>query len=272
MWRPADRVKHNRAMPANDSATGAAPRYERWILLAGIATLIAAGWGWLLYQDWSMAHMDIVDMAMPSSGPWTTADIWLVFVMWAIMMVAMMVPSVTPVVLLYHRVVAGRDASAPSSLLTSLFIAGYLIAWTVFSIAATLVQWTLHSAALLSPMMVVTAPVVGGAVLIVAGAYQWTPLKHACLSRCRSPLAFLLNSWRNGKAGAIAMGLQHGVYCTGCCWLLMAILFVVGVMNLAWIAVLTAFVLAEKVVPRGEVFARASGIVLIAWGAWLVVG
>jgi predicted metal-binding membrane protein len=246
-------------------------RLDRWMLLGGVAALLVASWAWLLYQVWAMAHMDIVAMAMPSLGPWSPADLWLVLVMWAVMMVAMMVPSVVPVVLLYQRVVAARDASAPPAVLTGFFLAGYLLVWTLFSSAATLLQWALHSAALISPMMRISAPALGGTVLIFAGVYQWTPLKHACLARCRTPLAFLLNSWRNGRAGALAMGVQHGLYCAACCWLLMAILFVVGVMNLVWIVALAALVLAEKLLPQGERLARASGIALAAWGVWLML-
>jgi predicted metal-binding membrane protein len=186
-------------------------------------------------------------------------------------MVAMMVPSATPMVLMYQRTVAARDPSARPETLTALFLAGYIIAWTLFSLLATLLQWALHSAAWLSPMMELQSHRVGGAVLVFAGLYQLTPLKQSCLFHCRSPLAFLLNSWRLGKSGAVAMGLHHGLYCTGCCWLLMAILFVVGVMNLAWVAAITLFVLVEKLAPRGEYVARVSGLGLLVWGGWLIL-
>ena len=239
--------------------------------LAGIAVLVFASWGWLLYQDWAMRHMDIVDMAMPSSGPWRAPDLMLVFVMWAIMMVAMMLPSVTPMVLLYRQVVAGREPCASPAVRTALFLLGYLLAWSGFSVAATGVQWWLHEAAVLSPAMQITAPIIGAMTLALAGLYQWSPLKRACLSHCRSPLAFLLNSWRSSMAGSVAMGVRHGLYCTGCCWLLMAILFVVGVMNLAWVAAITLFVLLEKVVPGGIRIARASGVLLVAWSTWVLL-
>jgi predicted metal-binding membrane protein len=259
-------------MPTSDSPRNLQARVDRWTLIVGVATLIAASWAWLGYQIWSMAHMDIVAMAMPSVGPWGPADLGLVLTMWVVMMVAMMVPTAMPAVLLYQRVVAGRDTSARPAALTAFFVAGYVLAWSLFAVAATLVQWALHRAAVLSPAMRLTGPAIGGAVLILAGVYQWTPLKHACLAHCRTPLAFLLNAWRGGRIGALTMGLRHGAYCTACCWLLMAILFVVGVMNLAWIIALTALVLAEKLLPYGDRVARASGIALAVWGLWLIAG
>ena len=246
-------------------------RASRHAPLAGIALLVVASWMWLLYQEWAMRHMDIVDMAMPSRGPWGIADLLLVFVMWAIMMVAMMLPSAVPVALLYRQVVAGRESDAPAGWRTSLFVAGYLIAWTAFSAVATAAQWALHESSVLSPAMQINAPVVGAATLVLAGIYQWSPLKGACLSHCRSPLAFLLNGWQAGNAGALAMGLRHGSYCTGCCWLLMAVLFVVGVMNLAWVAAIALLVLLEKVLPGGHRLAQVTGASLIAWGGWLLL-
>jgi predicted metal-binding membrane protein len=216
-----------------------------------------------------MDHMDVVDMAMPSNHAWGAWDLALVFTMWAIMMAGMMVPSVSPVVLLFARIQHQRRAQGQPFIANWLFLLGYLLVWTGFSLAATLVQWGMHAAMLISPTMVGTSPLLGGAVLIAAGIYQWTPAKYACLARCRSPLAFLLNEWRDGTWGALVMGLRHGLYCTGCCWLLMLVLFVVGVMNLLWIALLTVFVLLEKTLSRGLWVSRASGGALIAWGGWM---
>ncbi len=143
---------------------------------------------------------------------------------------------------------------------------------TGFSVAATLIQWAMHGAMLISPAMVGTSPLLGGAVLVAAGIYQWTPAKHACLAHCRSPLGFLLNEWRDGARGALIMGLRHGLYCTGCCWLLMLVLFVVGVMNLLWIALLAAFVLSEKLLPQGRWISHVTGLALIAWGSSMALG
>jgi predicted metal-binding membrane protein len=149
---------------------------------------------------------------------------------------------------------------------TAIFIAGYIVVWSGFALGATLIQWGLHEATLLSPMMATSNAILGGAILVGAGAYQLSPLKLTCLNKCRTPLGFLMNEWREGPKGILSMGLIHGAYCIGCCWMLMALLFVLGVMNLLWIAALSAFVLLEKVIPGGRWLSRASGILLIAWG------
>jgi predicted metal-binding membrane protein len=154
---------------------------------------------------------------------------------------------------------------------TSAFALGYAGAWTAFSLFATIGQWALHSAALLSPMLVSTSGGLAGALFIAAGAYQLTPLKHACLKNCRSPLHFIMARWRNGAAGAFRMGLEHGAYCVGCCWFLMGLLFVLGVMNLLWVAALTVLVLVEKAGPRGEWTARIGGIAMLAAGLYLLI-
>jgi predicted metal-binding membrane protein len=241
----------------------------RAVVIGSIVGVTLLAWAYLVYQAWAMDHMDLVGMAMPGIHAWGMWDLALVFTMWAVMMVGMMVPSVSPVLLLFARIQQQRRAQGQTYVASWLFLLGYLIAWTGFSLAATLAQWGLHAATLISPAMVGTSPLLGGAVLIAAGIYQWTPAKHACLARCRSPLGFLLNDWRDGNAGALTMGLRHGLYCTGCCWLLMLVLFVVGVMNLLWIALLTVFVLLEKTLPRGIWISRASGAALIAWGGWM---
>jgi predicted metal-binding membrane protein len=151
------------------------------------------------------------------------------------------------------------------------FLASYLVLWTAFSLAATLAQWALHSLLLISPMMVGTSPVLGSVLLVLAGIYQWTPFKQACLRHCRTPLQFLLAYWQDGTAGSFLIGLRHGAYCLGCCWLLMAVLFAVGVMNLAWIAALSVFVLLEKIIPRGLWVAKVAGLILIGFGGWMAL-
>jgi predicted metal-binding membrane protein len=148
------------------------------------------------------------------------------------------------------------------------FGAGYLAVWTGFSAVAGLSQWLLHRAALLSPAMASATPRLGGGLLIAAGVYQWLPLKGACLMHCRSPLGFFSHAWREGAAGALLMGLRHGLYCVGCCWLLMALLFMAGVMNLLWVAAIAGFVLVEKVVPGGRLLGKVAGALLVAWGTW----
>lgn len=257
--------------PAPDVPAPRPARFDRWCLGAAIAALLAASWSYLVYQDWAMRHMDIVAMAMPGAGPWTVADVALVFVMWVVMMVAMMLPSALPMILIYRRVVATR--SPTPNRLAAIFVVGYLGVWTGYSLAATLGQWSLHAGALATPSAILTSPWSAGALLIAAGVYQWTVAKRACLAGCASPLQFLLQYWRDGKRGAFSMGVFHGAYCVGCCWLLMALLFVYGVMNLVWIAALTLYVLCEKLVPPNRWLARTTGVVLIGWGvAMLAVG
>jgi predicted metal-binding membrane protein len=244
-------------------------RRDRAIIVAGVTAIALLGWAYLFYQDWGMRHMDLVSMAMPSAGAWTAADLLLVFAMWAVMMVAMMVPSATPTLLIFATIVRSRRAQGRTFIPSWVFLAGYLVLWTVFSLAATLAQWGLHNLALISPMMVATSPILGGLLLMMAGVYQWTPLKQACLRHCRTPLQFLLTCWHDGTAGAFFMGLHHGTYCLGCCWLLMTVLFAVGVMNLGWIAALSIFVLVEKIIPRGSWVAKTAGIGLMSWGGWM---
>jgi predicted metal-binding membrane protein len=246
-------------------------RQDRAIVIAGAAAMSLLGWSYLLYQDWAMRHMDLVSMAMPSIGAWGLADLLIIFAMWAIMMIAMMVPSVTPMLLTFATINRSRHAKGRVFVSIWVFLAGYIALWTGFSFVATLAQWGLHNLELISPMMVGTSPLLGSLVLTSAGIYQWTPFKYACLRHCRAPLQFLLTYWRDGNVGAFFMGMRHGAYCLGCCWLLMTVLFAVGVMNLAWITALSVFVLLEKVIPRGLVVARTAGVVLISCGGWLAL-
>lgn len=241
---------------------------ENGALAAGLGSITLLAWAYLFYQAWAMEHMDVVDMAMPGMQDWGIRDLSLVFTMWIIMMVGMMAPSATPMVLLFARIQKQRHGgrSMPAS---GLFLLGYLLVWTGFSLVVTLIEWALHHALLISPMMVATSPQLGGAVLIAAGIYQWTPAKQACLAHCRSPIGFLLNEWQDGQRGALFMGVRHGLYCTGCCWLLMLVLFVVGVMNLLWISLLTAYVLLEKFLPQGPWGSKIAGVALIGWGVWM---
>jgi predicted metal-binding membrane protein len=210
-------------------------------------------------------------VAMPTMMPWSWIDFGYMFVMWAVMMVAMMLPSATPMILLFNRVRSKRASAGRPYAPTSAFVSGYILAWVGISLLATLANWGLHSAGIMTSMTGRVAPLTGGVILIAAGVFQWTPLKHACLDHCRSPLAFLTQYWRDGVSGATVMGLHHGTYCLGCCWLLMALLFVLGVMNLLWVAALSLIVLAEKVLPKGQILSRTLGVVLVIWGGWLAV-
>ena len=242
-------------------------RRDRMIVLSGLVGISTLAWVYMGYLAWDMGHMHMaMDMAMPHMQVWGVLEIILLFVMWAVMMVAMMVPTAAPMILMFATINRRRQAQQQPFVPTAIFLAGYILVWTGFSVVATLVQWGLHAAALLSPMMVSSSPILGGILLLAAGIFQWTPLKYACLRHCRSPLGFLMTEWREGRRGALQMGLRHGGYCTGCCWFLMGLLFVAGVMNLLWVAAITVFILVEKVAPRGEWVGRIAGALLVVAG------
>ena len=252
---------------ARVSARETVLKRDRSVVLGGLIGISLVAWAYTGYLAWDMHHMAI---AMPQMQGWGVVDLLLLYLMWAVMMVAMMVPSAAPMILMFVTINRRRREQQQPFVPTAVFLAGYVLVWAGFSAVATLAQWGLHTAALLSPMMMSTSPVLGGILLIAAGLFQWTPLKYACLSRCRSPLGFLMTEWRDGMRGALHMGLKHGAYCLGCCWMLMALLFVAGVMNLLWVAAIAAFVLVEKVVPRGELVGRVAGGVLVVAGLLLL--
>lgn len=224
-------------------------RRQRGVTIAGLAIVTAIAWAWIASG---------VGMTMDMG--WSATRVFLTLAMWWVMMVAMMVPAAAPVVLLY-----AKAAPQPHGLA---FLMGYLLCWLGFSIAAVALQLGLEEAGRLAPMeMALSSRWLAGAVLIAAGLYQFTPLKSACLSHCRNPAHWLSRHFRPGQLGALRMGLSHGAYCVGCCWMLMLLLFVAGVMNLAWIAALTLLVAAEKLLRRGEWIARTGGAAFILWGA-----
>jgi predicted metal-binding membrane protein len=219
--------------------------------------------GWLLLY-WGATNMGspAAQLTMPMSD-WSWANWLAVFIMWAVMMAAMMLPTAMPMVSVFATLNRRRAEAGK----TVAFVAGYLALWTAFAAAATAAQWALQAKGLLSPMIVSMSPVLSGALLAIAGAFQFTPLKQACLRACRTPLGFLLTEWRDGLWGAARMGIRHGLYCLGCCWALMALLFVGGAMNLLWIAALTLLVAMEKLAPKGDFLAKALGALMIGAGA-----
>ena len=248
----------------------AALRRDRAVVLGSLGIVVILAWVWL----WLGAGIDMEEMDMGGGQMMLMAPEWsisyglVVFAMWAVMMVAMMLPSAAPVTLLVaniarKRATAGGAFGPP----TALFVLGYLGVWFGFAAIATLLQWGLDEAGLLSDTMAVASRLVVAAVLVAAGIYQWTPLKETCLRHCRSPLDFLLFHWREDGLGALKSGLGHGAYCLGCCWMLMALLFVGGVMNLAWIGAIALLVLIEKTLPWGGWMGRLVGVVLVLWGA-----
>ncbi len=242
---------------------------QRVTIVAALAGLVVLCWLYLFDEARQMAAMDQA-MVMPPKG---AGDLVVLLAMWWIMMIGMMLPSAAPMILTFANMNRSRRARGQPYTPTALFTSGYLLAWGGFSVAATLAQWALERATLLAPMtMKTTSPLLGGLLFIAAGLYQLTPLKSACLRSCRSPFDFVVNHWRDGAGGALRMGVSHGFYCLGCCWILMALLFAVGAMNLVWVAALTAVVLVEKLLPGGEWIARIGGVLLVACGAWLVAG
>ncbi len=234
---------------------------DRLLVASSLVGLVGLSWAYMIHMARAM-HAHGMAMAMPHTHLWNLVDLLMLFVMWTVMMVGMMVPTAAPMLLLFATINRRSQAHTTPFVPTAMFLLGYLLVWTGFSAVITVLQWGLHTAALLSPMMVSTSPLLGGLLLLAAGICQWTSLKQVCLRHCRSPLGFLTTEWREGKSGALRMGLQHGAYCVGCCWLLMGLLFVAGAMNLLWIALITVFVLVEKVVPHGDLVGRIAGIVL----------
>jgi predicted metal-binding membrane protein len=239
------------------------PRGDDVPLLAMLVLVVTASWVYLLRLGSTMTSMPTMPASMHAPG-WAA---WVAtFVMWAIMMVAMMLPSALPAILVFTAVHRRRAAAGRPAGSAMVFALGYLLVWTGFSVVATTAQLGLHAVSLLSPAMTMNSSLLTGGILVLAGVFQWTPLKRACLSQCRSPLSFLMSGWREGRRGAVAMGARHGFYCLGCCWALMALLFVAGVMNILCIAVISLAVLLEKVAPRGDVVGRAAGAALILAG------
>ena len=265
------------------AALEAVLRRDRTIVAAALFVLAALAWAYVL---WLAADMDMGDMdmsgfrmipagtalMMPATAPWNATEFALVFAMWAVMMVGMMTPSATPMILIYARV--GRQAAQQGKpfAASSWFAGGYLLTWMGFALVATFAQWALERGSWLTPKMAAASGVLSGIVLIVTGLYQWTPLKDACLRQCRTPLQFIQHhgGFRPDAFGSLALGARHGAYCVGCCWVLMAILFVGGVMNVLWIVAVTIFVLVEKMVPVGRVISRVTGAGIFASGVWVL--
>ena len=265
---------------ASRSSVEAIFRRDRWVTISGIILLTVLSWAYLFGLAAGMDDMvmegDLMSSVSGLMGPqlstWSVRDFFFMFLMWSVMMVAMMLPSASPLILLHVRVNQQQEDGGDGFHGTVAFAIGYLLVWTSFSAVATLLQWGLEKLAVLSPMMASTSSLLGAGLLLAAGIYQLTPFKNACLRHSRSPVHSLMQHWRRGTSGAFMMGFHHGVYCIGCCWLLMALLFVFGVMNLVWIAVLSVFVLLEKVVPRGELVARVAGVGFIVAGVSVLSG
>lgn len=245
---------------------------DRMIVIAALAGVCLAAWIYTLagvglsMNAFEMTSMPDLGTALSTPAPWSPSYALVVFLMWLVMMIAMMLPSASPMVLLFAAIARKQDPGSKSKTATAVFVAGYLAIWAAFSTAAALLHWALEMRGLLTPMMMPTSAVLGGTLLIAAGIYQITPLKQSCLRTCRHPIAFITQHWRSGTGGAFRMGATHGLFCLGCCWLLMTLLFFGGVMNLYWIAGIATYVLVEKLVAGGQWLSYATGALLAVAG------
>jgi predicted metal-binding membrane protein len=273
------------ANPLPPSALERVLARDRRLIAVALAALVVLAWSYLLVSSTQMGDANVSSVepmpgmpnmpGMPGMGGEAAASaqsLALTVLMWWTMMIGMMVPSTAPMILLFGNVQRRQLAAESPKLRVALFTAGYLTIWGAFSVLAAGAQIVLTRLALLSPTELTVTTWLGALFVALAGVYQLTPLKDACLRRCRSPAEFLSSHWRRGSAGAFRMGVEHGAYCVGCCWLLMGLLFVVGVMNLVWVAVIAAFVLIEKLLPYGQTTAKINGVALLALALFLAIG
>jgi len=283
-----------------------APLKDRMIVYIGVAIVLLFSWLYILGMGWHMNTLPFIDNASsmnmdmskdsmdmdksmsmnkdsnmitqiltwmpPMSNVWMLSDFFLLFMMWAVMMIAMMTPSILPMLMLFTALNARKNAQGQESTSTLILLAGYLLSWVLFSLFITMPQYYLHTNGFLNMMMEPMHVYLASFVLILAGIYQFTPYKDACLNVCQSPLSFLTNNWQDGKLGTFVIGYKHGFYCVGCCWALMLTLFALGVMNILWVIILTIFVLFEKLSYNYPIaYRRIVGIFLITWGFIIAV-
>jgi len=243
---------------------------QPFVFLSLLAVIFFA-WLYLFHQHWQMTSLPMSEMWMPPSdfSSWQVIDFGLVYLMWAVMMAAMMLPTAIPMILVFAKICRQRN-SACSAMIVS-FVLAYLLVWFIFSFLLTLLQWQMHGLHFLSPMMDNQNVNLAAAIFLLAGVYQFTPLKHTFLQYCRTPMGFLLTEWREGAVGSFYMGFKHGMVCLGCCWSQMLIMFAVGVMNLLGMALITLLVMLEKMAPvKRQLICRLVGILFIGWGIWLL--
>ncbi len=260
---------------------------DRLIVMIALFAVLLASWAYLFagagmqMSGFEMTHASLSERqageasgmgAMMTPAVWSVDYALVMFFMWWVMMVAMMLPTAAPVILIFAKMSRAQRASGRAFLSSGLFALAYLATWAGFSLLAVGLQWVFERLAWLSPTLVSSSSLLGAALLLAAGLYQVTPLKRACLRHCRQPLQFILGRWRSGRWGAFVMGLEHGAFCVGCCWFLMGLLFFGGVMNLYWIAGLAVVVLLEKMLPGGQRLGQVMGLGLFAWGAWILLG
>lgn len=239
--------------------------------LAAISVIIALSWLYLVRMNAAMPHGagGMAQMMMPATAPGLAEQFIAAFIMWSVMMMAMMLPTALPAVTVFGNLSRRRAPHSRPALSTGMFVGGYLAVWIGYSVVAATGQMALSHAALLTPMLKNTSQALSVAILLAAGVFQFTALKEMCVTQCRTPFAFFLAEWRDGKSGALVLGLKHGSYCVGCCWALMAVMFVVGAMNLLWMAALTLLMLVEKVAPARWRVSQVTGVVLLVSAAVL---
>ena len=254
------------------------------VVAAVLGSLLFIGWAYFAYMSWSIyidapglahayhdhaahSHGGLWSPPIGNSMPWGVFDFSMLFVMWVMMTLAMMLPAVVPFVFLFTRIYHGKHTAERLALPVFVFVSGYLLAWSVYSVGATVIQWFMHTRDLITPAMESNSYLMSSVVLMSAGIYQWTPLKNACLKHCHTPMGYLLTHWRDGYGGAVRMGFGHGLFCVGCCWALMLVMLVVGMMNMLWLLVLTLFIFAEKtLIPRAG--RHITGTVMFVWGGY----
>jgi predicted metal-binding membrane protein len=257
---------------ALDRRIEATLRRDRRIVTASLVLVVALAWLYLWRDSTAMSDMGMAGMPMASMLPALGAGaLSLTFVMWTIMMVGMMLPSAAPAILLYGALVRKNGERGTVLPAVWIFTSGYIAVWMGFSLVATLLQVALEQAALVTPMIASASNGLSAAILIAAGIYQWLPLKAACLNKCRNPLEIFVTRWRTGTGGAFRMGAEHGLFCVGCCWMLMLLLFVAGVMNLVWVALIASFVFVEKLLPAGKLTSSFAGVALVVSGLFLLI-
>jgi len=244
---------------------------DRWLIGCALAVTVALCWAWLVLMARDMYGSMTGPSAWMMTETWDFTHLTLLLAMWVAMMAGMMLPAATPTLFLYAMVIRKSPDGVRAGAHIYAFAGGYLLVWTAFSLVATVLQRLLAYWLILTPMMEARECAFGGVLLLVAGLYQLTPFKRSCLASCRSPAAFITQHWKRGVTGGFHLGVTHGLYCLGCCWALMLLLFVGGVMNLWWIAALTAFVLLEKLAPLGAQGGRLSGLLMAALGLWNLV-
>jgi len=250
-------------------------RREQVYILSTLSVLVVGAWIYLYRLTLNMPAMDMSQMSVvavvkPYMKPWTTMDFFLMFIMWLVMMFGMMVPTVMRAALIFSGIARKAKGQGYVVAPTFIFVSGYVVIWSLYSVVATVAQWRLTQAALLSPMMVSSSDVLGAILLVSAGIYQLTPIKNICLKHCQQPFQFLSKAFQKNH-GAFHAGIIHGAYCLGCCWVLMGLLFVVGVMNLLWAFSITLFVLWEKSILSSMVVSKMSGLLMICFGLVYII-